>query len=116
MTSSTGLKLLYWNCREELQKRLEEIDVFIGVETNLKKHKKFDLSGFHTYRIDRIHRPGGGIIFLVRKSLKPIQDLCDTTDNLETEVIKLHNLNSTLNLATCYRDVPVRPVSQIEWN
>ena len=120
---STELKLLYWNYRgicsrrEELRKSLEEIYVFIGVGTNLKKHKKFDLSGFHTYRIDRTHRPGGGIIFLVRKSLKftPIQDLCGTTDNLETGLIKLHNLNSTLNLPACYR-VLGRSVSQIEWN
>ena len=101
--SSTGLKLLYWNCRgicshrEELQKRLEEVDVIIGVETNLKNHKKFDLSSFHTYRIDRTHRPGGDIIFLVRKSLKftSIQNLCGITDNLETGVIKIHYLNST---------------------
>ena len=43
--ASMGLKLLYWNCkeicsrREELRKLLEEIDVFIGVATNLKKQK-----------------------------------------------------------------------------
>ena len=90
--SSIGLKLLYWNCRgicscrEELQKRLEVFDVFVGVETNHKNHKKFDLSSFHTYRIDRTHSPGGGIIFLVRKSLKftPIQDLRGIMNNLET--------------------------------
>ena len=46
LCAGIGLKLLYWNCRgicsrrEELQKGLEEIDVFIDVETNLKKHKK----------------------------------------------------------------------------
>ena len=64
LCSSTGLKLLYWDCRgicsrrEKLQKRLKEVDVFIDVETNLKKHQKFDLSGFYTYRTDRTHRPG----------------------------------------------------------
>ena len=62
--------------------------------------------------------PGGGIIFLVRKSLKftSIQDLCgSTTDNLKTGVIRIHNLNPTLNLIACYR-VPGRSVSEIEWN
>ena len=49
------------------RKHLKEIEVFIGVETNLKKHKKFDLSCFRTYSIDRTQRPGGAIIFLVRK-------------------------------------------------
>ena len=85
-------------------------------ETKLERHKKFDLSGFYTYRIDRTHKPGGGIIFLVRKGLKfiPIPDLCGTTDDLKTGVIKLQNLNS-LNLAVCYR-FPERPVSQIECN
>ena len=45
LCASTGQKLLYWNCRgicsrrEKLRKHLEEIEVFIGVETNLKKHK-----------------------------------------------------------------------------
>ena len=124
LCASTGQKLLYWNCRgicsrrEKLRKHLEEIEVFIGVETNLKKHKKFDLSCFRTYSIDRTQRPGGAIIFLVRKSLqflKPIQDLCFIKDNQETGVIKLHNLNSTYNLAACCR-VSGRSVSQIGWN
>ena len=72
LCASTGQKLLYWNCRgicsrrEKLRKHLEEIQVFIGVETNLKKHKEFDLSCFRTYSIDRTQR-GGAIIFLVRK-------------------------------------------------
>ena len=54
----------------------------------------------------------------MRKSiqfLKPIQDLCFITDNQETGVIKLHNLNSTFNLAACCR-VPGLSVSQIGWN
>ena len=79
-------KLLYCRriCsrREEPQKRLEEVDVFIGVETSLKSPQTFYLSGFHTYRIDRTHRSGGGIIFLVRKSLKFIlAHLCDRPPN-----------------------------------
>ncbi|XP_076235092.1 uncharacterized protein LOC143179663 [Calliopsis andreniformis] len=121
--SSSDLKVVFWNCRGiskcgvELQKYLENVDVFIGVEAMLNSNKEFDIPGFHSLRIDRNNRPGGGLIFLAIKSLNfcPVQELCNIVNNLETGAIKMHGVSPSLVLGGCYR-VPGTYISQMEWD
>lgn len=69
------------------------------------------------FRIDRNNRPGGDLIFLIRKSVNytVIHNLCNISDNLETGAIKILDESPEFVLAGCYR-VPGFNVSQSEWD
>lgn len=120
---SCNLKILFWNSRSilkhktELECLLSDIDIFIGIETWLKGNHRLNYSNFYTVRQDRIGKIGGGIIFLIRKSLKysTLDRVSMSNDKYETFGIKITNLQTALNLIACYR-IPGNNLSETEWN
>ena len=75
-----NIKILFWNPRsivnkkEELQKMFEDVGIFICVESRLtQKTPNFFFSGFKTFRKDRQHTTGGGIVTIIRNNLAFIE-------------------------------------------
>ena len=118
-----NLRILYWNVRSFQQRRLDiekklcELDILVCVETWLKPDFDVQFSGFLTVRKDRIASRGGGIIFLIRKSLAYIE-----IDNLESPCVSvelcgihINNVNPSFDLIACYRS-PGLVLKQTDWN
>ena len=110
-TYKKQLKILFWNTRS-LKQRLPEIqssshlfDIIICVETWLKENDIVRLPGFTTYRKDRTHSTGGGIILFIKNNLafKEIKNIKTTKPTIELCGINFNNVNPPLNIYTCYR-------------
>lgn len=106
-----GIAIIFWNARsidknkDELGKLLEGIDIFVCVESYLTPKKPFHVSGFNSYRKDRVDRPGGGILILARKNLSItiLDDIISPDPSVEMFGIKINNLIPVSNIVACYR-------------
>lgn len=116
------LRILYWNPRsvtkklEEVQKIIQDIDIFVCVESWLKEDNSFLFAGFNTLRKDRVHTSGGGIAFLIRKKYNyiEIQNLYNDNPLVELAGIHITNLKDPVSIIACYKP-PKLKVSNAEW-
>lgn len=128
-TYTKNLKILFWNARSilqrkhELQKIIQDIDIFICVESwlqplppNTTIEKELKISGFKTFHKDRHDNIGGGILFLVKEHLKalPIQ-IINPSAQFETYGIKIENTTPKLDIFAVYRPPRSNP-TQADWD
>lgn len=117
------LKLAFWNSRSilkhasELQSLLTDLDIFVSVETWLKPINRFAHPGFIEFRQDRLDRPGGGILILLRNNIKytKINQPAIVPNCFETCTIKLTHVFPNFNLTVCYRAPSTNP-TQADWD
>ena len=118
---NTNLRILYWNARslkqkkEELKKMLQNVDVFVCVETwlhdaanwidNDDNNMTFDVSGFKTFRKDRLNRQGGGILILIRShfAYSVIKNLTSPDNTVEIAGLTINNIKQPIDIIACYR-------------
>lgn len=101
----------------ELQVLLKDIDIFICVETWLNEGKNIQFPGFKTFRKDRIHSRGGGILMLIRSCLayEEMADISTPDASVEICGICVNNVNPNVNIIVCYR-APGFSLSQDKWD
>lgn len=126
-TINSKLKILFWNIRsannkkDELEKLISDLDIFIGVESWLKKGSDFSINGFKIFRKDRSTR-GGGILFAIRNGIKfePLETQVQVDPSVEIAAVKIHGFSQVINLFAVYRapSVEGRPsnLSQDKWD
>lgn len=91
--------------------------MLVFVESWLTEKDKIHFPGFLTYRKDRVHSRGGGILLLIRQSLS-FQEIAHTSSPCESvELVGLQFTNSYPNfdLFVCYR-APGVTLSQSQWD
>ena len=72
--SNRKINILYWNARsinkhkEELENHLQQVDIFICVESWLKEKDKINFKGFNCVQKDRPENSDGGILILIGTS------------------------------------------------
>ena len=110
---NTNLRILYWNARsishkKELKKILQNVDIFVCVETWLNdddtwcnndvNNGVFDITGFKTFRKGRPNRQGGGILILIRNHLAytDIKNLTSPDITVEIAGLTIKILNNRL--------------------
>ena len=121
-THKLTLKILFWNSRSILQrsKDIESIiknyDIFVCVESWLTKNDNIQFPGFVTFRKDRIHSRGSGIIIFIRKNLSFVELENLNSPNESVQICGLHfdKIELNLGLIVCYR--PPNNLTQNEWN
>lgn len=117
------LRVMYWNARSvnqrkaELEKILVDYDLFVCVESWLTNDDKFEVSGFKTVNLNKMNTRGGGILYLIRNSLKyeVIHEITIQTKKVKLYTIHLANFDPSINIVTCYR-IPGQILTQEEWN
>lgn len=120
---SDDLKIVFWNAHSAIRKKIEikeliqEVDIFICVESWLKPKNDFLFSGFKTFRKDRLERDGGGLVFLVRNNLAfhGIEHFKSKTSAVELAGIRVTNVNPQVDILCVYR-VPGPSLSQSQWD
>ena len=123
LKNGQNLKIIFWNTRsfqqrrEEIELLLKDIDTFICVESNLSPQTSVHVSGFLTYRQDRITTTGGGILFLIKKSLAfhTIKNVISPDASVEICGIKITKTSPPLDIIACYRS-PCLTLSQSFWD
>ncbi|XP_058804238.1 uncharacterized protein LOC131671655 [Phymastichus coffea] len=124
-TYTSKLKILFWNALSINQRKgdtptlLNNVDIFICVESWLQGNNSFNISGFKSYKKSRQHSRGGGILYLVRNNIQceVIEDVNTNIENLEILAIKVKCTSPHLNIVTCYRvPKPGHSNTQSEWN
>lgn len=108
--SVNSIEVVFWNARSivprlpELQKNLKDIDVFICVETWLTGEKNIHVPGFSTFRKDRTHSRGGGLLMLIGSDLVygEILDLVSPEKSVELGGIYINNINLHVNIIVYY--------------
>lgn len=121
--SYKDLKIAFWNSRsinqrkEDLHSLLDQVDILACVESWLSVANHFHFPGFKTFRKDRKHAKGGGIIILVRNNIayKEIEDLTCSEQSVELAGIKLTNTKPHIDLLVCYR-APGTTLNQTVWD
>ena len=121
-TLNSSLKILYWNTRsiiqrkQELQILIQKYDMCVCVETWLKPSEDFNFTGYVTFRKDRVHSRGGGIIIIIRKNLAylELKHIRNIDKSVEICEIKITNVTPSLDLIACYR-IPGNTLSMSNW-
>lgn len=122
-TQHQSLRIIYWNVRsfckrrEEIEILLKEADIFICVESLLTSKIAVRFPGFTTFRKDRSHSKGGGILILIRKDIayKEIPNITSPNDTVELCGLCINNLNPSIDLYVCYR-TPNHTLTQNQWD
>ena len=118
-----NLKIMFWNYKSilqrltELQSKRNLFDILICVETWLTPKDKIQLPGFVTYRKDRLHSRGGGILIFLRSNLAYLEmdDIRTPHPSIELYGINLNHVKPSLNIIVCYR-APGLTLDQAQWN
>ena len=106
------MKIIYWNARSILQRKhelqviLQDADIFVVVESWLTPNiKNFQFPGFVSFRKDRDHSVGGGILVLIRRNIayKEITNIKSPNKSVELCGLRITNTNPAFNLFICYR-------------
>lgn len=122
-TFSTSLRFFHWNPRSlrsklpEVQSILDNYDILIFVETWLSTSDTLSYPSFISFRKDRVHSRGGGILMLIRKSLVFTQlvNLSSPDDSVELCGFCLTDVIPCLDIIVCYR-TPGHSLSQDQWS
>lgn len=103
--------MLKWNSRSILHKK-EELISFIESENNdcilisetwLTQQDRFNLSGYISFRNDRSHSMGGGVMILIKPKFKPVQfPITTNNDIIEIIAIKIEINNLFLVIGSVY--------------
>lgn len=123
INNSKNIKVMFWNARsilkhkEELCVILKTIDIFICVESWLTDVKEFKMPGFVSFRRDRSHSAGGGILILIKNKLafKELTNIKSSNQSVEICGIQITNTKPTINLIACYR-APGATLPQTQWD
>ena len=119
-----SLNILYWNARSiknrkhELPSLLQNIDIFICVESWLKdSDKSIFAKGFVQVKKNRQHATGGGILILIKKEIAFIElnNIISPDTSVELCAIRITNTNPVLDIHVCYR-TPGFSLTQEQWN
>ena len=121
------LKIIFWNTRSFMARRLEiekmivDLDIFICVESwlpqkNQKNQQTISFPGFVTFRKDRQHANGGGILIFIRNNIafQEINNLSSSHQSVEICGLKINNYNPVINLIVCYRAPGL--LTQTQWD
>ena len=116
------LKIVFWNTRSFIQRReevesiLQNVDIFICVESWLTPKNTVRFRGFLTFRKDRRNTRGGGILILLRKNLSysELKELKIPDDSVELYGISVNNVSPPIDLYICYR-APGLTLTQQQW-
>lgn len=131
----SNLKILFWNIRsykprrEEIEKKINNLDILICVESwlknpdppnNRKKERRNvdpKFPGFKTFRKDRDYgQQGGGILIFIRNNVgfKEITSVKSPHQFVEICGIEITNTNPNFSIITCYR--AKGKLTQDQWN
>ena len=119
-----NIKIMFWNARsivkkkEEFSKIIPDFDIAVCVESWLNdKIKSFNFPGFKTFRKDRSHGTGGGILLVIRNNIAytEIDNLRCSETSVELAGIRITNFHPNINLIICYRP-PDETFSQSSWD
>lgn len=118
------LKMTFWNIRglnthrEDIERALQDIDVFIGVETHISPAdiRRYNFTGFQTYRVDKVNKQGGGIIIILKNylSFKPLKNIVNPYPTVELAAVEINNIQPKINLLVCYR-APLKVLKHKYW-
>ena len=105
------LKIVFLNFRsinsrkEELPTILDNLDIFVCVESWLSETNNFHFPGFKTFRKDSVYTTGGGILILIRKNIAylEIENLISSEHSVEITGIKITNTKPCIEFLVCYR-------------
>lgn len=117
------IKILYWNAksilqrREEVQSIINDLDILICVESWLTPDVNIHYTGFTTFRRDRTHTRGGGIVIFIRNNIAFVEivNLYSPDQSVEICGIHLNNIEPPLDILACYRS-PGHVLSQHQWD
>lgn len=123
MASTGNIRTVFWNGRSDLKHKhelhqiLKDIDVLVCVESWLKPGDQFRYPQFNCIRKDRNDRPGGGIIFLIRKNLSYVEltEVTSPDKNVEVCACRITNVVTPFNIVAHYK-VPGCTLAQAIWN
>ena len=89
-----NLKVIFWNARSIIPRKEEICKI-------LPDH----YPGFKTFRKDREHSRGGGIVAFIRNNLAytEINSIKTPDDSVELTGIKITNISPPINIFICYR-------------
>lgn len=117
------LRIFYWNTRSFRQRHKEilsikqDYDIIICVESWLSVNDVYHLSGFTTFRKDRLYSRGGGIIIFIRNNIKftEIKNIVSPVQEFEICGLKISNIIPSIDLIICYR-APGINHTQDQWD
>lgn len=120
---SSTVRTIFWNTRSFLQRRneianvLQNLDIFICVESWLSEKDYIRFPEFYVFRRDRTHSRGGGILILIRKALdfQEINNITSPDDSVEICGIQLTNVYPSFDILICYRS-PGLTLTQKKWD
>ncbi|XP_014214776.1 uncharacterized protein LOC106643953 [Copidosoma floridanum] len=119
---NTLLRIMLWNARSyrnkvtAVRKNSSNFDVIVIVESWLTPDETYEIQGFCTYRHDRIHADGGGILIFIREDLAFSElPVVSPLQTVEMCGIKINNVEPNINLYACYR-APECVLTQSEWH
>nr|CAD7258469.1 unnamed protein product [Timema shepardi] len=104
------LRILSWNANGILQQvhEFEEILQTYGIdlallgETHLNADKRFNITGYNTYRTDRAHGRGGGTAVVIRNYLPHYRSTIQDTENLEATAVTVNTKGGHINFVAAY--------------
>ena len=124
MNPHNTLRIAQWNSRSivtripELTYHANNLDIFIIAETWLTPEIQVQIKGFDVVRQDRVGRQGGGVLILIRNSLKYRQMMVmnNCQGRLEVCAIQLFTSLGTLNIVSVYRPPSNSTINYREWS
>nr|CAD7403431.1 unnamed protein product [Timema poppensis] len=104
------LRILSWNANGILQQVHEfkeilqtyGIDLALIGETHLNADKRFNITGYNTYRTDRAHGRGGGTAVVIRNYLPHYRSTIQDTENLEATAVTVNTKGGHINFVAAY--------------
>lgn len=109
--SNGTLRIVFWNARSinkrinELPTLLQNIDIFMCVESWLTPEDDFRIPGYISFRKDRLHSKGGGILILIKQNLAfyEIKNIKTPHSTVEMCGLRISNIHPPIDLYACYR-------------
>ena len=106
-TGHQTLRIVHWNVAGVQQKKLElqqffktqKIDFCCIQETHLNNTQRFSIWGYEIHRVDRVDRPKGGVLTLVKTSISSTE--VQRSEKADTEYITVKLILPDRNLTIC---------------
>lgn len=119
-----GIKIVQWNARNfkhklnELLLRSQDTDIFLISESWLDFRDTISVRGFDVIRSDRIGCRGGGVLILVRSSIKYsiLNNIPDCRGGVEICGISIYTEFGKISLIALYRPPDGPTINSLSWN
>lgn len=120
---SATLRFCLWNTKSvnkrinDIPLLLKEIDILVCVESQLTPKKNISFPGFLTFRKDREHAGGGGIVILIRRNIGYVEITnIDSPHHLVDMCgLRITDTNPILEIIVYYR-TPGLNLTQVQWD